>query len=49
MDILLREMQIGRMNRREFLDRAAALGVGAAAATFLLRNSAYAATPNIRG
>ncbi len=45
MDILLREMEIGRMNRREFFDRAAAMGVGAAAAaTSLLGNSAYAAT-----
>jgi peptide/nickel transport system substrate-binding protein len=49
MDILLKEMETGRMNRREFLGRAAALGVTATAASTLLGQSAYAATPKRGG
>ncbi len=49
MDILLKEMETGRMNRREFLERAATLGVSAVAATTLLDASAYAATPKRGG
>ena len=48
-DILLKEMELGRMNRREFLGRAAALGVTATAASSLLSRSAYAATPKRGG
>lgn len=46
---LLKEMELGRMGRREFLGRAAALGVAAPAASSLLSQSAYAATPKRGG
>ncbi|MFM9842613.1 MAG: twin-arginine translocation signal domain-containing protein, partial [Dongiaceae bacterium] len=45
LDILLKEMGLGRMGRREFLGRAAALGVTATAGAALLSQSTYAATP----
>ena len=48
-DILLKEMETGRMNRREFLGRAAALGITATTASTLLGRSAYAATPKRGG
>ncbi|MCP4194790.1 MAG: ABC transporter substrate-binding protein [Planctomycetaceae bacterium] len=48
-DILLKEMETGRMSRREFLVRAAALGITAATASTLLDRSAYAATPKRGG
>jgi peptide/nickel transport system substrate-binding protein len=48
-DILLKQMEEGRMTRREFLGRAAALGVSAAVGTSLLNQSAYAATPKRGG
>jgi len=48
-DILLKQMEEGRMSRREFLGRAAALGVSAAVGTALLNQSAYAATPKRGG
>jgi len=48
-DILLKEMDAGRINRREFLDRAAALGISATIGATLLGQSAYAATPKRGG
>lgn len=48
-DILLKEMETGRMTRREFLDRAAALGISATVGTTLLGQSAYAAMPKRGG
>ena len=48
-DILLKEMETGRMSRREFLGRAAALGITATSAWTLLGRSAYAATPKRGG
>ena len=48
-DRLLKEMETGRMNRREFLGRAAALGITATVASTLLGNSASAATPKRGG
>ena len=48
-DILLKEMNTGRMSRREFLGRAAALGISATAGATLLGQSAYAATPKRGG
>ena len=48
-DNLLKEMETGRMHRREFLGRAAALGITATAASTLLGHSAYAATPKRGG
>ncbi len=48
-EILLKNMETGRMTRREFLGRAAALGVSATAGATLLSQSAYAATPKRGG
>ena len=48
-DVLLKEMETGRMDRREFLGRAAALGITATAGVALLSQSAYAATPKRGG
>ena len=48
-NILLKEMELGRMNRREFLGRAAALGITATAASSLLSKSVYASTPKRGG
>ena len=48
-DNLLKEMESGRMNRREFLGRAAALGITATAGATLLSQSAYASTPKRGG
>jgi peptide/nickel transport system substrate-binding protein len=48
-DVLLKEMETGHVNRREFLGRAAALGITATAASTLLSQSAYAATPKRGG
>jgi len=48
-DILLKEMEAGRMTRREFLGRAAALGITATAGATLLSQSAYASTPKRGG
>lgn len=48
-DILLKEMETGCMSRREFLVRAAALGITAATASTLLDRTAYAATPKRGG
>jgi peptide/nickel transport system substrate-binding protein len=42
LDQLTHLAQAGRLSRRQFLDRAAALGVGAAAATSLLARGAFA-------
>ena len=47
-DVLLKEMGLGRMGRREFLGRAGALGVTASAGAALFSQSAYAATPPAR-
>ena len=48
-DIVLKEMETGLMSRREFLVRAAALGITATTASTLLGPSAYAATPKRGG
>ena len=44
-DILLKTMESGRMSRRQFLGRAAALGFTASAASTLLSRAAYGSTP----
>jgi peptide/nickel transport system substrate-binding protein len=49
LEFLAREAALGRMNRREFLGRAAALGITAAAASHLLATSALAQTPQRGG
>ncbi len=48
-EVLMKEMGLGRMSRREFLGRAGALGIGATAGAMLLSQSAYAATPKRGG
>lgn len=48
-DVLLKELNAGRMGRREFLERAAAAGVTGAAATTMFSQSTYAATPKRGG
>jgi len=48
-DVLLKELGSGRIGRREFLERAVALGASAAMATTLFGRSAYAATPKRGG
>jgi peptide/nickel transport system substrate-binding protein len=47
--VLLKQMKSGRLNRREFLSRAAALGISTSVGTALLGQSAYAATPKRGG
>ena len=49
LEIHLQEVQAGRMNRREFLGRATAMGLSVAAASSLLSQSAFAATPKRGG
>ena len=48
-DILLKTMESGRLSRRQFLGRAAALGFTASAASTLLSRSAYGSTPKRGG
>ena len=49
LDRLTELTRAGRLSRRQFLDRAAALGVGAAAATSMLGRAASAQTPQKGG
>src|SRR5688500_3437303 len=49
LDRLTHLARAGRLSRRQFLDGAAALGVGAAAAASLLGRAGYAQTPQKGG